>query len=262
MKFCLSGRQPKSVLAKADEIKMEFRDSEKLIEYIEDFPNTTFIIDIPKGIEKEFINWNLFQAYAAAADIIIGLRDLSLIDECKVHGLKFYYSLPIITWYELDAMIKLEPCYLYVTDSLYFSLDRIKRKTDIPIRLCANLAFDPYIPRENGIYGTWIRPEDVFHYEKWVDALEFYFTSLSHEATLLEIYKEKQEWPGNLNLLITNLNYNVNNRVVPEEFGLYRATCGHKCTEMRACRMCENMMIFADQIRKKYYKDISAKDEN
>ena len=68
-----------------------------------------------------------------------------------------------------------------------------------------NLAFDAYIPRKNGIYGTWIRPEDVKVYEEWIDVLEFITTDLKQEATLLNIYKDNGYWPGNLNLLFTNL---------------------------------------------------------
>ena len=99
-------------------------------------------------------------------------------------------------------------------------------KYNIPIRLCANLAYDAYIPRENGICGSWIRPEDIEVYSKWVDTIEFITDDLGKEATLLHVYKENKFWPGNLNLLITNLNYNIDNRGIPEEFGEIRTNCG------------------------------------
>lgn len=48
MKYCISGRQKKSVLRQADEIKMQYKDKDRLIDYIEEFPDKTFILSIPK----------------------------------------------------------------------------------------------------------------------------------------------------------------------------------------------------------------------
>lgn len=74
------------------------------------------------------------------------------------------------------------------------------------------------IPRENGIYGTWIRPEDIEVYGQYINTFEFISTALSEEAALLEIY-QRGNWPGNLDLLLTNLNVQVDNRALPDELG-------------------------------------------
>lgn len=122
-------------------------------------------------------------------------------------------------------MANLNPCYLFLGAPLSFNLNKIKTKYKIPIRLCPNLAYDAYIPRDNGIYGTWIRPEDVEIYADFVDVLEFVCDNLTTESALLRIYQEQKYWPGNLNLLLTNLNVNVDNRVIPEDIGKIRANC-------------------------------------
>ena len=66
----------------------------------------------------------------------------------------------------------------------------MKRRTDIPIRICPNVAYDSYIPRLNGLKGMWVRPEDIGVYEEWVDTFEFVADTLDKEATLLHIYKD------------------------------------------------------------------------
>ena len=75
-------------------------------------------------------------------------------------------------------------------------------------------------------------------------------TFLKQEETLLHIYKENKEWPGNLNLIIQRLNFNVDNRAIPEELGEKRMSCGHRCWSGSGCHLCVSALHFADQIRK------------
>jgi hypothetical protein len=70
---------------------------------------------------------------------------------------------------------------------LYFDLAPVAKK-GVPIRVVANMCFDSYIPREEGICGTYIRPDDVDEYDKYVTTIEFFAEKLEKEATLLEIY--------------------------------------------------------------------------
>lgn len=56
MKYCLSARQPDSVLKKADEIKIELRDFKAIPEYIEKFPDKTLILEFVNVLPEDF-NW-------------------------------------------------------------------------------------------------------------------------------------------------------------------------------------------------------------
>ena len=62
MKYCVSGRQQKVILEKADEIKMQYKDKDRLINYIEDYKDKTFILEISKE-EQENIDWPLLNAF-------------------------------------------------------------------------------------------------------------------------------------------------------------------------------------------------------
>lgn len=253
MKYSISGKQPKETLALADEIKFSINDFGRFIDTIEQFPEKTYIIAIPKE-SKEEPDWEKLAAFAQKVNLILCIDNLALAPTCRAHHLSFYWSYPVFTWYELAGIIPLEPAYITVNAPISFSLDKIKQKTSIPLRLCPNLAYDAYIPRANGIYGTWVRPEDISAYEPYIDVFDFITDDLGKERTLFHVYKENGNWPGNLNLLLTNLNVNVDNRAIPEEIGKMRTTCGQRCMEGSHCHACENAFKFSNSVRKLHYK--------
>ena len=51
MKYCLSARQTQSVLSKADEIKVDWRDRNVLLDFIKDYSDKNIILNIPKKVE-------------------------------------------------------------------------------------------------------------------------------------------------------------------------------------------------------------------
>ena len=76
MKYAVSGRQPKSVLQQADEIKMMYQDRERLIDYIEELSDKTFILEIPKEVVSEDIDWDLYKAYSEKVNFILCINNL------------------------------------------------------------------------------------------------------------------------------------------------------------------------------------------
>lgn len=254
MNYCINGRQPKSILEKADEIKMRFSDQDKIIEYIDEFPNKTFILNVPK--EETELNWQLYKTYVEKANFILCLENLHLAQECRNRNLQFYWAFPCFTWYELRSLLALKPYYVILGAPLSFDLEKVSKILDTTkIRLCPNLAYDAYIPKQNGIYGAWIRPEDIQFYEEYVNSIEFEYQDFKQEAALLKVYKEDKQWPGNLNLLITNLNYNIDNRVIDKDLGKKRMNCGQRCMENGTCHLCESCFTLGTAIRKRHFQE-------
>lgn len=250
MKYCVSNRQPKQLLEKADEIKVQYSDIARIKNYIEDYPNKSFVYEIPKNILNSNIEWSKIKEYAEKADFKLAIKNLNLATECHNRNISFYWDYPVFTYYELRSLIKLNPCYIILNAPLFFDLENVNKITKIPIRLSPNLAYDAYIPKDNGIYGTWIRPEDVDNYSKYVNILEFVGVTTEQEATLFHIYQENKTYPGNLNFLFTNFNYHVDNRSLPEDLGIRRMTCGQRCMVHGTCHYCETIMNHANLIKK------------
>ena len=50
--------------------------------------------------------------------------------------------------------------------------------TDCPIRAIPNVANSDNLVHENGVVGSWIRPEDLNLYEHLIDTIEFDFLEI------------------------------------------------------------------------------------
>lgn len=105
MKYCLSARQPDSILKKADEIKIELRDYKAIPEYIEKFSDKTLILDFTDNIPNDF-NWELISVYTNEmnGNFYCALNNLDLIPECALRGIKFYYKYPVTSLFELEGL--------------------------------------------------------------------------------------------------------------------------------------------------------------
>ena len=257
MRFCVNGRQPYSVIKKADEIKFNYNDKDRILDFVEEYPDKVIILDVTNQ-EGE---WKLWQMYSEKfAEFHIALHDLSRASEFNNAGVNWYWPYPITSYYELDMIVNLHPSYIMIGPPLSFDLDQmVNHLYDpydgthlIPVRMVANVAHPNYLPPNgvHGICGQWIRPEDVQLYSTRVQCLEFDNVDLNQEEVMLHIYKENKEWPGNLNLLIQKLNFNVDNRAIPEELGERRMNCGQRCWRNGSCQLCIHAFQFADQIRK------------
>ena len=228
MKYCLSARQPDSVLKKADEIKIELRDFRAIPEYIEKFPNKTFILEFTNEIPSDF-KWEMLETYnnILNGNFYCALSDLNLYLECKLRNIKFYYKYQVTSFYELQGLKDLGVSYILVGVPLIFDLKAVS-SYEIPIRAIPNLAYEPYIKHIDGICGGWIRPEDTNVYGEFIDVFEFFAPkALDKESALFHVYAENKNWPGNLNLLIDYLDFDVDNRLIYDEenFASRRMNC-------------------------------------
>lgn len=132
--------------------------------------------------------------------------------------------------------------------------------------MVVNVAHPAYLPLENtnGICGQWVRPEDAKLYSTRINCFEFDEVDLKQEEVLLHIYKDNQEWPGNLNLIIKKLNYDVDNRGLIEEVGKRRMTCRQRCWGNSNCHLCVSAFKFAEALKKEHInrKQETAFDNN
>lgn len=199
-----------------------------------DFSKKIFILEkLPKKLD-----WLVLKAYSEKFDIVVRAKEFSTINDCIEHEIKFYWGFPITSYYELAAIAKNNPAYLYLGPPLCFQLDKMQ-KWNIPIRLCPNIA--NYYPEidPDGLMGPWIRPEDVKFYEPYVDSFDFETDTEIREATLFTIYAIDKKWSDNLNILCTGLNRRMINSAMPDDFGQRRVTCGQRClTEPGSCHHC------------------------
>ena len=257
MKYCLRSRLEHSYLVQADEIKIEYRDRRSLPDVAMKYPDKTIILQfIPHQVQTEEIDWNDIRQYAIICQgrLICCLHDLSLADRCKELDIKFYWGYPVETFDELRALKTLGVCYVRLGVEIFFSLDRVKA-IGIPVRAIPNVAYDSTLPHDNGIHGQWIRSEDVETYEKYIDVFEFEDCDVKKEQALFRIYALGQHWTGNLNGLITNLNFDATSRLIPSSLAEARCTCRHMCEVTGNCHICDRTLRLADVDKLRDYLD-------
>lgn len=247
--FCVNGRQPLSVIALADEIKFSYQDRDKIFDLIDICPEKTIILE--SGNET---NWKTLQMYNEKfKEFYIALHNLRQYNDFNVAGIKWYWPYPITSFYELEKIVDLKPSYLMIGPPLSFDLNKVSTLANgIPLRMTVNIAHPAYLPEADqyGFHSQWVRPEDIEIYSNKIRCFEFdECASLSEEESYLRTYL-KGTWPGNLNLLIKRLNFNVDNRVIPEDLGETRMNCGQRCCAGSGCHLCDSAFQFADMVRK------------
>jgi hypothetical protein len=165
---------------------------------------------------------------------------------CKEIDAKFYFGYPISSFYDLRAAVACGVCYVRLDAPIFFQLDKVK-ELGVPVRVVPNVAYLDFIPREDGVCGTWIRPEDLDDYAEYIEVIEFEDCDNHKEQALYRIYIEQKAWPGELNDIISNLNYKGTNRMIPPHtFGIKRAVCGQRCQETGRCKICYRTLDLAN----------------
>ena len=250
MKYSLPSRVNNRILQKADEIKIEYRDRAIVFEYIEEFPKADIILCIPTNAEEFDIK--IIKAYNEKAKdrFYCELEDISLGTLLKQNNIKFFWKYPVTTFYDLRALKEFGVSQVLIGAPLFFSMDRIK-KFNIPIRIIPNTCFETNIPRENGVCGTWVRPQDTYLYEDYVYMFEFKAEHLKQYTTLYEIYAEKQEYIHNMNILFPGFNYSILAISIPTELPESRLNCGQVCAEGR-CALCTKAFTLGNLIQDRF----------
>ena len=252
MKYCLSNNLNKEYLKKADEIRCKNLD--EILELYELNPQATIILRILSDTDKNLIDWQKIQNYnkMLKENLIIETNSFDIMNACKQINVKFFYCIPVNNFYDLKALVDFGSYYAKIDAPLTHMRDKSKQYK-IKIRMTPNIAYYGYIPRENGIIGFWVRPEDVSYYEPYIDVFEFEDCDIKKEQALYRIYAEQKEWPGDLNNLITNLNYSSSNPLIPSDITISKITCGQKCLKGYNCHSCYNGLNIGNYEKLKEY---------
>lgn len=254
MKFCLSSHNSQPFLKQADEIKFIYKDRKAIPDFAEKYENVTIILH--RHPTDEMIDWKEMNTYKILCKekFILCLYTLMDCEQAKKNGINFYFGYNINTFYELQSLKEMGACYVRLGAPIFFQMPKV-RQIGVPVRVVPNVSRNDVFPHENGFFGTWIRPEDIDSYKDYVETVEFEnVDSMSQEQAYFRIYKEQKEWPGKVNLLISDIGTETPlNRMISSEATIRRLSCGQRCQEGGACRICERIMTLADRDMIKAY---------
>ena len=254
MKYCLSSNLNKEYLKKADEIRCKNLD--EILDLYELNSQATIILTILSNTNKDLIDWQKIENYNKMLQnkLIIETDSFDIMNLCKSLNIKFFYGIPINSFYDLKALVDYGCYYIKIDAPLTHMLDKVKQY-NIKIRMTPNIAYYGYIPRKDGIVGFWVRPEDTKLYDNYIDIFEFEDCDIKKEQALYRIYAEQKEWMGDLNNLITNLNYSSDNLLIPSYVATSKITCGQRCLKGYNCHICHRGLDIANREKLKNYLD-------
>ena len=246
MNYCLSSQVDKEYYRKAQEIRIKYKELNKLLDIYELNPNLSIILRITSQ-QKDEIKWDEIDKYNKMWQnkIIIETDSFDIMDAAKLFNIRYFYAIPVNNFYDLKALADYGCCDVKIDAPLTHMLDKLDR-FDITIRMSPNIAYYAFIPRKNGIIGGWVRPEDTEVYEEYIDVFEFEDCDKKKEEALYRIYAEQKSWPSDLNGLISNLNYHTSGKLILPDFAKVRMFCGQKCTSGFNCNACQRILDLAN----------------
>ena len=263
MKYCLNARCKEELLYEVDEISVLWRDRDSLLDLSKKFPDKTFILYKATTIDPEIDQTEAWQKikeynYYLKEKLIVMLSNFEDIDYAKENNIKFFMAYPVTNYFELRRLIELEVSYIKLGMPLFFELDRVKSITDIPIRAIPNIAYDDGLGSREGVFGQWIRPEDLHTiYADYIDAVEFAAYHVEQEELIYDVYRKRRFWPYDLESLIINLNYPGENKLISKAVTAQRINCGHDCQKTGRCQICKKALDIANTtIAKEYIKKL------
>jgi hypothetical protein len=261
MKYCLDSRCADNYLEKADSIKVQWRDRTTIYDLVEKFPEAEIVLQFIITQMQEEFDWHEIQGYndICQGRLVCAMPSYELCEECKNRGIKFYYGFPVTSFWELEGLKNLGVCYVRLGVDLFFQMNAVK-KIGVPVRAIANVAYNDGLPHRDGICGQWIRSEDVDLYKDYVDVIEFEDANPRKEEALFRVYAEHQYWTGNLNPLITNLNFDATSRLISPKITEARLNCRHVCASGGSCQICRRAFELAQPEKIRNYIAETSKD--
>ena len=225
-----------------------------ILDLIRKYPNKTIIINCKPGEEVDFEKLGQYKKLTNQR-IIAEVASVTACASAAKENLEYYIGYPVTSFFELKALKDLGVCYIRLDNELFFQLDKVIRY-EIPVRAVPNVAFIDGLRRENGILGTWIRPEDLETiYGEYITAVEFEDADKQKEQALYRIYAEQKEWRGPLQTIITNLNADGVHRMISSELSNIRTTCMQRCLKGSPCNICKLTFNLADPDLIRKYKE-------
>lgn len=260
MKYCLRYQKSKEAfMKKADELLIRYEaDNLTLLDFLLENKEkrTIILIDEPERFfdDDELKKFIAFKEKYPDLNFTFCLDELNflLIAALKENNFSFFTRIYVNNWDTFRGLLDLGVSDVYIVESMGFELDKcsaIAHEKNVKIRVFPNIAQSQWEDTMD-IKKFFIRPEDVYVYEDYVDIFEF-LGDIRKDETLYTIYAEDKEWYGDLTELITGLNTSFDSRFIIPKFAEIRVRCGKKCMKDNKCQICEMVSALSNSLKSK-----------
>lgn len=268
MKFSVEFANDFQYINEVDEIKIDFKPNyDRLLPFLIEYINKRIIIRvnfsdiehliIENDIERFFKLENRNFAFSLPPLNDENKKYLLLFGrELKKHNIDFFFRDYIYSIDSLWEYINFNVSDVYITGELGFEIPKIStvlKERGINLRVIPDIAQSS--ASQSDITNFFIRPEDLYLYENYIDIIEFYNNVNFHkrDELMYETYAINKEWPNKLNYLIEGIKEKTANYSIPREFGKTRLNCGKRCLKGSNCESCYVAIKLANCIENNGY---------
>lgn len=206
-------------------------------------PKASYVLWVQDNITEE--EWDkVYQYYIMTQKRFKVCLGNMIIEPCRKRGIPFYFEYPIQYGYEAEALIHgVGVCAIRIAGELAHNLDFVNT-FPVEVRVCPYKAYAPW--NYKPIIGGWFRPEDLEKIEA-IDVCEIINVDNRKGQALYRIYAENHEWPGELYMLVDDIqDKTIYNRMIPPEFQERRSNCRMRCQSGGHCHYCETLTYLAN----------------
>lgn len=166
--------------------------------------------------------------------------------------LPHYYYILANQWGIFNGLLNTSVTDIYISEDLCFSLDIIQQKvkdTNKKIRTFCNVCQTTW-PEEESLRTFFIRPEDIFLYNKYIDVVEFFEAEKDKNAlnTLYNLYNKGERWAGPLKEIIKGFKGDTDSYYIIPYFGEKRLNCEKRCN-VSSCSFCVQLSSLAQTLK-------------
>lgn len=183
---------------------------------------------------------NKIPVIARLKKVVLGFSYKTLTDEPDFYNnldSKFFCYEEATTFTMVNLLINIGVDFLLIGEDLCFNIQDISNychNNNVSLMCYANFA-KPLGNQE----GFFIRPEDMYAYENYLDFVILKGEYLSKQLeTLYDVYFVDKHWEGNLQEIIYGLTKPIDNRSILKPFGICRLKCRRRCL-LEQCNLCE-----------------------
>ena len=270
MKYALSSKQQPEYLKKSDEIRVKSKDRGIIYDFIEKYPDKTYILELPYYVQEEDIDYNEIDILNRLVEhFMCRVSRPNDIDKLRELEVDWFYGIIVDRWEDFFHLITTETKYIVIGGDLFFDLENVK-KFNVPLRIAPNVASVSQLATisemdfDISIVGDWFQPEATKFYEQYIDVIEFEECNLQQERAFYRLWSH-DGWPGDLTKIITNLKTPAQGRLInPKQFYTNRINCKRTCLPRNniGCQLCYRQFTLANYNLIKSYKDrIESKSE-
>lgn len=269
MKYCVNFHRDFRYINEIDEVIIVYKNKNaEILRFLENISEQQrVIVDISNDDEIDIAkNLDIFSAAMLKHKNLVIKMSITQKDMCVdlfEANIPYFFGEFVDKWDTLMSFIKLGTTDIYIVNELGFELKNVSKvckENNVKIRVFPNVAqISSKIDNLDKLKSFFIRPEDIYAYEPYVDVCEF-FGPLNRQSVLYEIYKN-EKWLGDLRELIIGLGFSIGSRTILPCFGEERVNCGKKCYYGQ-CIICEKIMTIANQLKEAGVELVTKKGAN